>query len=154
MPEPSGGQVIKWIPQTPSVKFGSLLNPLIVPAGKAKAFSVDLEVLYGYGEAGYKDVQFTASTDKLWGSIVNKFQFTGSASSPDRKLGFTITHPKAAKETATYHIDVTITSAKYKLSSKHRLTINVKVRVGASVLPICVAWRTRAPRRTPHVHMC
>ena len=29
------------------------------PAGKAKAFSVDVEVLYDYGEAGYKDVVFS-----------------------------------------------------------------------------------------------
>ena len=53
MPEPAGGQSIKWIPQTPTFKFYNLPAQFKGPAGKAKAFSVDLEVLYGYGEAGY-----------------------------------------------------------------------------------------------------
>lgn len=53
MPEPTGGQIIKWTPQKPSLKFGSMPNQLAGPSGKAKVYSVDLSVLYGYGEAGY-----------------------------------------------------------------------------------------------------
>ena len=98
MPEPTGGQVIKWTPQKPSLKFGSFKNPFTGPAGKAKPYSVDFSVLYGYGEAGYKDVQFTAATDKSWGSILSKFQFSGSASQAERKLGFSINHPKSVKK--------------------------------------------------------
>jgi len=46
MPEPEGGQVIKWVPQTPTFKFGNVPALFKAPAGKAKAFSVDVEVLY------------------------------------------------------------------------------------------------------------
>ena len=50
MPEPTGGQVIKWTPQKPSLTFGKLADPLPMPPGKAKEFFVDLTVLYGYGD--------------------------------------------------------------------------------------------------------
>jgi len=43
-----------------------------------------------------------------------------------RKIEFQVNHPKSAKKEAQYHIDVTITSKKYKLTSKQRLTINYK----------------------------
>jgi len=135
MPEPSGGQVIKWTPQKPSLAFGKLEDPLPCPPGKAKQWFVDINVLYGYGEAGYKDVQFSAETDKSWGSILGQFKFsgvhfTGTTGTANRQMAFTVTHPKSAKKEATYWIDVTIKSAKYKLSTKHRLTINVKAQTG------------------------
>jgi len=41
-------------------------------------------------------------------------------------MGFTITHPKSGKEEQSYWIDVTITSSKYKLSTKHRLNFDFK----------------------------
>jgi len=41
-------------------------------------------------------------------------------------MQFTITHPKSAKKEAAYWIDVTIASAKFKLSTKHRLKVNFK----------------------------
>jgi len=48
-------------------------------------------------------------------------------------MGFTITHPKSGKEEQSYWIDVTITSSKYKLSTKHRLNFDFKRQNG---LPI------------------
>ena len=80
--------------------------------GRARVFSVDLSIIYGYGEAGCKDVKFSAATDSGWGKIINKFTFSGAADQPERKMGFTVTHPKNAKQEVTYWIDVTITSDK------------------------------------------
>ena len=34
---------------------------------------------YDYGEVGYKDVKFTAATDKAWGSIITKMKFSGAS---------------------------------------------------------------------------
>jgi len=122
MPAPSGGQVIKWTPQVPSLKFGSIADTLSASAGKATVFAIDLSILYDYGEVGYKDVKFTAATDKAWGSIITQMKFSGATTSAKRKMEFTITHPASAKKEAAYWIDVTIASAKYKLSTKHRLS--------------------------------
>jgi len=90
MPAPSGGQVVKWTPEIPSLKFGA--NPLSVSggAGKANTFSVDLSVLYAYGEDGYKDVRFSATTDKAWGSIITQIKFSGATTSAKRKMEFSI----------------------------------------------------------------
>jgi len=127
MPAPSGGQVVKWTPEIPSLKFGT--NPLSISgeAGKANKFSVDLSVLYAYGEVGYQDVRFSAATDKAWGSIITQIKFSGATTSAKRKMEFSVTHPTSAKKEATYWIDVTISSAKFKLSTKHRLNVGFKV---------------------------
>ena len=130
MPEPAGGQTIKWIPQTPTFKFYNLPAQFKGPAGKAKAFSVDLEVLYGYGEAGYKDVKFSYATSKELSKIVTKVSFGGDTAVADRTIKFSITHPKGQKKEADYYVDVTITSAKYKFSNKRRLAIKFKAQNG------------------------
>jgi len=130
MPEPSGGQVIKWIPQTPAFKFYNVPSQFNGPHSKAKAFSVDLEVLYDYGEAGYKDVVFSYSTTSAFSKIVTGIKFTGDGAQSLRKMAFSITHPKAGKKETQYYIDVTITSKKYKLNSQQRFLINFKVQTG------------------------
>ena len=130
MPEPAGGQVIKWVPQTPTVKFHNVPAKFTGPAGKAKAFSVDLEVLYDYGEAGYKDVAFSYSTASAFSKIVTGVTFTGDAAQSSRKMAFSITHPKAGKKETQYYIDVKVTSTKYKLNSQQRFLINFKHQAG------------------------
>ena len=130
MPEPEGGQVIKWIPQTPAFKFYNVPAQFKGPAGKAKAFSVDLEVLYGYGEAGYKDVAFSYSTTSAFSKIVTGVKFSGDGAQSLRKMAFSITHPKSGKKETQYYIDVKITSTKYKLNSEKRFVIPFKVLTG------------------------
>jgi len=87
---------------------------------------VDLSVLYTYGEAGMKDLRFSATTASGWSGVINKFSFTGTTFE-DRKMAFHITHPKSAGKTASYWIDVTVASAKYKTTFKHRLNFKFKV---------------------------
>jgi len=130
MPEPAGGQVIKWIPQTPTFKFYNVPAKFSGPAGTAKAFVVDLEVLYDYGEAGYKDVVFSYSTTSAFNKIVTSVKFTGDESQSLRKMEFSVNHPKAGKKEAQYYIDVTVTSKKYKLNSQKRFIINFKHQAG------------------------
>ena len=130
MPEPEGGQVIKWTPQTPAFKFYNVPVQFKGPHSKAKAFSVDLEVLYDYGEAGYKDVVFSYSTSSAFSKIVTGVKFTGDEAQSLRKMAFSVTHPKAAKKETQYYIDVKITSKKYKLNSQQRFLINFKYQAG------------------------
>ena len=130
MPEPEGGQVIKWTPQTPAFKFLKVPAQFVGPAGKAKAFSVDLEVLYDYGEAGYKDVAFSFSTTSAFSKIVTGVKFTGDAAQRLRKMAFSVTHPKGGKKETQYYMDVTVTSKKYKLNSQQRFFINFKAQTG------------------------
>ena len=96
------------------------------PAGKPTVFSVDLEVLYDYGEAGYKDVVFSYSTSSAFSKIVTGVKFTGDEAQSLRKMAFSVTHPKAAKKETQYYMDVKITSEKYKLNSQQRFVINFK----------------------------
>jgi len=100
------------------------------PAGTAKEFSVAMSVINGYGEAGYKDVKFSFTTAKAFSKIITKVSFGGDVTQADRTMKFSITHPKDAKKEAEYFIDVTVTSAKYKLSNKHRIAVNYKVQTG------------------------
>ena len=100
------------------------------PAGKPTVFSVDLEVLYDYGEAGYKDVVFSYSTSSAFSKIVTGVKFTGDEAQSLRKMAFSVTHPKAAKKETQYYIDVKITSTKYKLNSQQRFVINFKHLAG------------------------
>ena len=130
MPEPPGGQVIKWIPQTPAFKFYNVPAKFTGSAGKAKAFVVDLEVLYDYGEAGYKDVAFSYATTSAFNKIVTGVKFTGDESQSLRKMAFSVNHPKSGKKETQYYIDVKITSTKYKLNSQQRFFINYKVLTG------------------------
>ena len=132
MPEPTNGQVIKWIPQTPACKFNNVPAKFSGPAGKAKAFSVDLEVLYDYGEAGYKDVAFSYSTSSAFSKIVTGVKFSGDESQSLRKMAFSVNHPKSGKKETRYYVDVKITSKKYKLASTHRFVINYKVSASAA----------------------
>merc|ERR1711935_67555 len=117
----------------PSLKFNSPPGTLSGGAGVAVKFSVDLSILYDYGEVGYKDVRFTAATGSAWTKIITQMSFSGTDSSANRKLGFTITHPKSAGKEAAYWIDVTIVSSKYKLSTKHRFNFNFKVTTAIGV---------------------
>ena len=112
MPEPEGGQVIKWVPQTPAFKFLNVPAQFSAPAGKAKTFVVDLEVLYDYGEAGYKDVVFTHSTTSAFSKIVTGVKFTGDEAQSARKMEFSVNHPKSAKKEAQYYVDIKVTSKK------------------------------------------
>merc|ERR1711935_1324313 len=74
----------------PSLKFNSPPGTLSGGASVAVKFSVDLSILYDYGEVGYKDVRFTAATGSAWTKIITQMSFSGTDSSADRKLGFTI----------------------------------------------------------------
>ena len=130
MPEPTGGQVVNWTPQAPDFKFVNVPNPFKGPAGKAKEFSVAMSVINGYGEAGYKDVKFSFTTATAFSKIITKVSFGGDVTQADRTMKLSVTHPKDSKKLAVYFIDVTITSAKYKLSSKHRITVKFKVQTG------------------------
>jgi len=133
MAAPSGGQVIKWTPEIPSLKFADNSRLTSGEAGKAVPVSVDLSIQYEYGEAGYKDVQFSAATDKAWGSIITQIKFSGATTGDKRKMEFKITHPKSAGKKAAYWIDVTISSAKYKLSTKHRYKFDFNVATSIGV---------------------
>ena len=130
MPEPSGGQTINWTPQKPDFKFDNVPALFKGPAGKAKEFTVALSVIYGYGEAGYKDVKFSYATSKELSKIITKVSFGGDTAVADRTIKFSVTHPKGQKKEADYYVDVTITSAKYKFSNKHRLAIKFKAQNG------------------------
>jgi len=127
MPAPSGGQVINWVPQTPSFTFAAGLDQKLAgAAGKAKAFAIDFNVEYDYGLDGYKDVMFSVSVGSSFRSIITSAKVTGSADKAERKLEFSLNHPKSAKKDAVYYIDVTIVSKKFKLSTKQRFNIHFK----------------------------
>lgn len=129
MPAPIGGQVINWVPQTPTFKFTAGNDQKLSGGpGKKKAFAIALDLHYDYGEAGLKDVQFTTSIGSSFRSIVTSARVTGSTS--ERKLEFNVQHPKSAKKEAVYYIDVTVKSNKFKLQSKQRFNIHYKAVSG------------------------
>jgi len=125
MPAPSGGQVVNWVPQTPSLKFAAGLDQKLAAAvGKAKAFAIDFNVDYDYGADGYNDVEFSVSVGSSFRSIITSAKVTGSSDKAERKLEFSLNHPTSAKKEAVYYIDVTVVSKKYKLLTKQRFNIH------------------------------